>query len=158
MGVKILYFLDRRFAGQTDPLRAASASLRDRQRNTVIQTLAPLRYGIQPPMTLPPGLIPEQSNGEGHGREPNHGSNADSGNGRGRTSTNGPNRVYTSSIPNGWKIPDRKIFGDFFNPRGEGTKGNISGWPKTPPPRNFWFPTTTLRQTYDYWQVHQDGV
>jgi hypothetical protein len=56
MGVKILCFLDRvfqefatdlsRFAGQTDPLRAASASLRDRQRNTVIQTLGPLRCGI----------------------------------------------------------------------------------------------------------------
>jgi hypothetical protein len=69
MGVKILCFLDRefqefatdlsQFAGQTDPLRAASTSLRDRQRNTVIQTLGPLRYGIQPPMTLPPGLIPE---------------------------------------------------------------------------------------------------
>jgi hypothetical protein len=50
-------------------------------------------------MTLPPGLIPEQSNGEGHSREPNHGSNADYGNGRGRTSTSGPNRVHTSSIP-----------------------------------------------------------
>jgi hypothetical protein len=40
--------------------------------------------------------------------------------------------MHASSIPNGWKIPDGKIFGDFFNPRGEGTRGNISGWPKTP--------------------------
>jgi hypothetical protein len=142
MGVKILCFLDRvfqevaadlsRFAGQTDPLRAASASLGDHQRNTVIQTPGPLRHGIQPPTTLPPGLVPEWSDGEGHGREPNHGSNAESGNGRGRTSTSGPNRMHTSSIPNGWKIPDGKIFRDFFNPRGEGTRGNISGWRKTP--------------------------
>jgi hypothetical protein len=21
-----------------------------------------------------------------------------------------------------------------------------------------WFPTTTLRPTYDYWEVHQNGV
>jgi hypothetical protein len=142
IGVKILYFLDRvfqefatdlsRFTGQTDPLRAASASLRGRQRNTVIRTLAPLRYGIQPAITLLPGLVPEQGSGAGQSREPNHESNAGSGNGRGRTSTSGSNGTHTSSIPNGWKISDGKIFGDFFNPRGKRTSGNISGWPKTP--------------------------
>jgi hypothetical protein len=66
MGVKVLHFLDRvfqefatylsRYAGQENPLRAASASLRGRQRSTVRMTLGPLRYGVKPTISLPPGL------------------------------------------------------------------------------------------------------
>jgi hypothetical protein len=66
MGIRILHFLDRvfqefasdlsRFYEDENPIRSAAPSLRGRQRNTVMQVLGTLRYGIKPMISLPPGL------------------------------------------------------------------------------------------------------
>jgi hypothetical protein len=35
------------------------------------------------------------------------------------------------TLPEGWKIPDGKAFGDYFNPRLEANRANLNGWPTT---------------------------
>jgi hypothetical protein len=35
------------------------------------------------------------------------------------------------TLPEGWKFPQGKVFGDFFNPRLEGHRANLTGWPTT---------------------------
>ena len=135
MGVKISYFLDRvfqefatdlcLFAGEENPLRSASPSLRGRQRNTVLTTLGPLRYGIKPTIALPPGLLQSRqssSNGNPTSRSP---SNDDVNGGRNGEAP----RIKSVTPPDDWKIPRGKNFGDFFNPRTEETRANLVGWP-----------------------------
>jgi hypothetical protein len=143
MGVKILHFLDRvfqefatdlsRFAGLENPLREASASLRGRQRNTVIATLGSLKYGVKPTISLPPGLLPGQRTGGGTGQGADQGSmgeGASDGTGGGGAQSEGP-RLKSVTLPEGWRVPRGKAFGDFFNPRSEETRANLTGWPLT---------------------------
>jgi hypothetical protein len=146
MMVKVLHFLDRvfqefvsdlsRFSEQTDPLRSAAASLRGRQRNTVLTMLGPLKYGVKPTISLPPGLLHAQGMTGG----PNQNQSLpgldmgteQEGNERGRggaTDVPPPRMKQISNMPARWKLPRGKIFGDFFNPRVEGLEGNLSGWP-----------------------------
>jgi hypothetical protein len=141
MGVKVLHFLDRvfqefatylsRFAGQENPLRAASASLRGRHRSTVIITLGSLRYGVKPTISLPPGLVSGQ---QGAGREvaqPSGGGSGTADDGGGEMGASGEPRLKSATLPEGWRIPRGKAFGEFFNPRLEETRANLAGWPST---------------------------
>jgi hypothetical protein len=134
MGIKILYFLDRvfqdfatelsQYAGRTDPLRLASRSLKQRQRNTVIQTLGPLKYGITPSISLPPGLVNIHGTVVG-------GLSSEFQDAPGAGDEGGTGRLMTVTLPTGWKIPFGKGFGTYFNPRNEGNRGNLDGWPAT---------------------------
>jgi hypothetical protein len=144
MGVKILHFLDRvfqefatdlsKFAEEENPIQAASALLRGRQRNTVISTLGPLKYGVKPTIALPPGLI--QGHGQRGGGTTDQGSsladvNTSMGEGEGsesRAPSGGP-RTLQVTLPQGWRIPRGRTFGDFFNPRTEANRANLAGWP-----------------------------
>jgi hypothetical protein len=141
MGARILYFLDRvfqefatelsKFAGRVDPLRSAAASLRGRQRAIVIQTLGPLRYGVRPTISLPPGLVSGQQSGGDQNQGPQDGANNDDGNGGTPGGQGTPPRLKQVTLPEGWKIPDGKAFGDYFNPRLEANRANLNGWPTT---------------------------
>jgi hypothetical protein len=138
MGVKVLHFLDRvfqefatdlgRYAGQENPLRAASSSLRGRQRNTVIMTLGSLRYGVKPSISLPPGLVSGQQR---TGANPETGQTAANEDGAGETGSSSEPRLKSVTLPEGWRIPRGKTFGEFFNPRLDETRANLAGWPST---------------------------
>jgi hypothetical protein len=135
LGIKILYFLDRvfqefaadlcRYAGEEHPLRSAAPSLRNRQMNTVGTTLSKFKYGVQPLIALPPGLVQEH-------RAPSGSRASDRSNYSPATSENqngdGP-RLKSITPPDSWKIPRGKVFGDFFNPRTEELRANLTGWP-----------------------------
>jgi hypothetical protein len=138
MGVKVPHFLDRvfqefatdlsRHAGQENPLRAASTSLRGCQRNTVIMTLGSLRYGVKPTISLPPGLVSGQQR---TGPSPEAGQAGTNEDGAGETGPNSEPRLKSVTLPEGWRIPRGKTFGEFFNPRLDETRANLAGWPTT---------------------------
>jgi hypothetical protein len=111
MGVKVLHFLDRvfqefatdlsRYAGQDNPLRAASSSLRGRQRSTVIMTLGPLRYGVKPTISLPPGLV----SGQRIGSNPESAQQGSTEGGGEATGASNEPRMKSVTLPEGWRIP-----------------------------------------------------
>jgi hypothetical protein len=75
MDVRILHFLDRvfqdiaadlsRFYEEANSIRSAAPHLRGGQRNTVMQVLGTLRYGIRPTISLSPGLTFAKTDGSG---------------------------------------------------------------------------------------------
>jgi hypothetical protein len=97
----------------------------------VIQTLGPLRYGVRPTISLPPGLVPGQQSGGDQNQGPQDGANNDDGNGGAPGGQGTPPRLKQVTLPEGWKIPDGKAFGDYFNPRLEANRANLNGWPTT---------------------------
>jgi hypothetical protein len=44
------------------------------------------------------------------------------------TSSGGP-RLLQVTLPQGWRIPRGRTFGDFFNPRMEANRANLARWP-----------------------------
>jgi hypothetical protein len=151
LGVKILYFLDRvfqsfaadllRFVGEETPLQAAGSSLRGSQINTVVKTLNGLKFSVRPTIWLPPRLTQGNSRtGGSMGASQDHaglgmGANGDTGGNRGggAPQAEGTPRLKTiNSLPQGWKMPAGKAFGDLFNPRTpEETRANLARWPLT---------------------------
>jgi hypothetical protein len=123
-----------RFAGQENPLREAAPSLRGRQRSTVIMALGTLRYGVKPTISLPPNLLSNQRLGTGTSQDsPDRGTGVGHREGGGRpTGTGEPPRLKSVTVPETWRLPSGKSFGDFFNTRtGEETRANLAGWPMT---------------------------
>jgi hypothetical protein len=123
MGVKILHFLDRvsqefamdlsKFSEEENTIQAAAALLRGRQRNTVISTLGPLKYGVKSTIALPPGLVQGHSYRTGGAMDYQQGSSfADSngameegeGTAESRASSGGPPLLQVM-LPQGWRIP-----------------------------------------------------
>jgi hypothetical protein len=139
IGVKILYFLDRvfqefatdlsRYSSLANPLRSARNSLANRQRNTVAQTLSPLKYGLTLTMSLPAGLMEAPRIMKGSDLN-NHYNAGKAGNEEGGGNEGDNNRLSSITIPQGFKLPKGR-FGDYFNPREHGGE-RAKGWPQVP--------------------------
>jgi hypothetical protein len=140
MGVKMLYFLDQafqefatdlcRYVGLADPLRSAQNSLSNRQRNTVVPTLCPLKHGVKLTMSLPAGLMHSQNIGGGPNPKNHHNAGMEGGNGGGE-GKGGDSRLKKILTLEGFKMPKGTKFGDYFNPRtSNGEQGR--GWPQVP--------------------------
>jgi hypothetical protein len=145
--VKFAYLLDRSFQNfvkdlgdfydRERPIRRARKKLEGQQKRDIEAAMSGFKTGSLSQLFLPRSLQSETNQGKsnpqppapegGTGGKPKAGRGSDS-----QKEKSVPEAWWTAN-PNpvpGWKIPEGKGFGDFFNSRDAATKPNTMLWPK----------------------------